>query len=1262
MNISYQSHLENVGWTNAVIDGAQSGTTGLGLRLEALKISLLNIGSLDIGVTYQAHVQDDGWQDPVQNGAIAGTVGQSKRLEAIRIYLTGADASKYDVLYRVHVENYGWQVWYKNGQTAGTEGCALRAEAIEIQLIPIQEAVDPSIPFTPIIKSIPTENCLVAAYSTHIENSGWGRTVYGGTMSGTVGKSLRVEAIKINLYNKGNLDLGIEYEAHVQDIGWQGAVQNGAVAGTEGQSLRLEAIRIRLIGTDAPKYAVQYRVHVENEGWQDYYKDWQIAGTTGEALRAEAIEIVIVPAGTSLIREPGQTGGVSTEYCTHIQDLSWTGWVKNGQKSGTTGRSLRMEAFKLRLVTAESLNIGVTYRSHVENVGWQDWVVDGAVSGTEGQSLRLEAVEIKLTGTDADDYTIQYRVHVQDEGWTTWFTDGQTAGTTGQALRAEAISIVILKKSDANVDITNEIKNKVPYVQVWGQDYPYPAYLLHDIRTDYRLASSPEKVDSANTIQSLKFDISPDHPHYEDLHNLRTTIQVYEIDSNKVSRQTFEGRVLSSESNFERIKTVTCEGELSYTLDSTQRPITYINTTVDEFMSNVLAIHNASVSADKKVFMGICTVVNTADDAKREYKDYKKTYEVLKDMVDSLGGFLVIRHVGGLRFLDYLDNFRVVNTQPIEFGKNLLDVKKTEYSDGIMTALIPYGDEVGEDNNKQKLTITSVNDGCDFIYDESAVNLYGWIFGTMEFKGTTDPGQLLLKATNALHIITNSVGISIEVTALDLNQINTDIQRIEVGDSVRVVSKPHNIDTFLPVSKITRSLQEANEGTITLGGLVPSMTDYVSGTATYSYFGSNAPNSVKNLEYVTSELMFQIKLTDKKTDDTKTQLDSAELKITPQAITSTVRSSIEYTADLNNKANTTYLSTVNTNLETLTSRVNTAEQKITSDAIVSTVTSSSTYTNALNGKVSTTNIISSINQTAESITINASKINLTGVCTFSNDTVSSMVSNAQTNAQNGAVSTVKTGLNQSGYTTINGGNISGGSLNFSSFTCTGYIQLQSSSTNAGMAFQHTPSGRYGGVYANASKGANLTSGSGGILLDSQDGSNITMNANTIVNGNFSAQNHITTGMEGGVFQNAYKIQNLNFKGSSPDEYVEVVNAYGSAFGVDTWSSDRKLKMNIRPSTVDALCRILGISVRAFNWIADYSENDCGFIAQEIEQALGGSFVLKIKQPDGSERYQLRESAFIPLLTKAIQELADKSCKLENELAIVKLQLADIKGV
>lgn len=73
---------------------------------------------------------------------------------------------------------------------------------------------------------------------------------------------------------------------------------------------------------------------------------------------------------------------------------------------------------------------------------------------------------------------------------------------------------------------------------------------------------------------------------------------------------------------------------------------------------------------------------------------------------------------------------------------------------------------------------------------------------------------------------------------------------------------------------------------------------------------------------------------------------------------------------------------VNTELGKVISRVNTAEQKITDTAITSTVRESTQYKNDLTGKVSTNEVISKINQSAESIQIEAKNVNFKGAVTF----------------------------------------------------------------------------------------------------------------------------------------------------------------------------------------------------------------------------------------------------------------------------------------
>ena len=134
IEVRYNTHVQNIGWTNYSANGATSGTSGKGLRLEAINIFLYS-PRYSGGITYQTHIQDIGWSGWSSNGSMSGTSGQAKRLEAIRIKLTGDVANYYDIYYHTHVQYVGWTGWVKNGELSGTTGRALRLEAIEIKIV-----------------------------------------------------------------------------------------------------------------------------------------------------------------------------------------------------------------------------------------------------------------------------------------------------------------------------------------------------------------------------------------------------------------------------------------------------------------------------------------------------------------------------------------------------------------------------------------------------------------------------------------------------------------------------------------------------------------------------------------------------------------------------------------------------------------------------------------------------------------------------------------------------------------------------------------------------------------------------------------------------------------------------------------------------------------------------------------------------------------------------------------------------------------------
>ena len=283
-SVSYRTHVQDYGWQGWKHDGEMSGTSGESKRLEGIELKL-NLDGFSGGIKYRTHVQNIGWQDWKHDGEMSGTSGQSLRLEAIQIELTGEIAEEFDVYYRVHAQNFGWLDWASNGQKAGTADYGYRLEAIEISLYPKYDDIekDTDIPYiAPDIK-----------YQTHVQNIGWQDWKKDTEVSGTSGQSLRLEGIKIQLFDP-EYNGGVEYQTHVQNIGWQDWKSDGQMAGTSGLSYRLEGIRIRLTGEMANHYDIYYRTHVQNIGWQDWKTNGEMSGTSGQSLRLEAIQIFII--------------------------------------------------------------------------------------------------------------------------------------------------------------------------------------------------------------------------------------------------------------------------------------------------------------------------------------------------------------------------------------------------------------------------------------------------------------------------------------------------------------------------------------------------------------------------------------------------------------------------------------------------------------------------------------------------------------------------------------------------------------------------------------------------------------------------------------------------------------------------------------------------------------------------------------------------------------------------------------------------------
>ena len=93
------------------------------------------------------------------------------------------------------------------------------------------------------------------------------------------------------------------------------------------------------------------------------------------------------------------------------------------------------------------------------------------------------------------------------------------------------------------------------------------------------------------------------------------------------------------------------------------------------------------------------------------------------------------------------------------------------------------------------------------------------------------------------------------------------------------------------------------------------------------------------------------------------------------------------------------------------------------------------------------------------------------------------------------------------------------------------------------------------------------------------------------------------------------------------------------------SSDRRLKENITPTTINAIDKINKLNMVKFDFIKDKKHEEIGLIAQEVEDIIPQAIS---RDPESEDSYlHIDYTAFIPYLIKAIQELNQKLEKVNE---------------
>lgn len=359
-------------------------------------------------------------------------------------------------------------------------------------------------------------------------------------------------------------------------------------------------------------------------------------------------------------------------------------------------------------------------------------------------------------------------------------------------------------------------------------------YLLHDSNLEQFTLINPILTLELNKSGEFTFQIINNHPYFDKITNKKSYIEIYDN-----GRWLWSGRPYKIKKTIELMKTVACEGELSFLHDSNQRIAEYHDISVSDYFTSLIDKHNAMVGSDKQFTIGNVTVEDTNDSLYR-YSNYEDTFDTIQDkLIDRLGGYVLIRHNDNIRYIDYVESYPYLTNQIIEIGSNIIDLSLEESSDETVSALIPLGKklkEISEESSQEestgeeRLTIESVNEGIDYIVNDDAVRRNGMIFDKVIFDDITDPYNLLSKGYEALtDRIYNKLVLSLNI--FDRSFIDKSMNAFRLGASVIANSPKHGMDhKQMMISKMQISLVDVSKTKIEIGVTKKSLTSDIANT------------------------------------------------------------------------------------------------------------------------------------------------------------------------------------------------------------------------------------------------------------------------------------------------------------------------------------------------------------------------------------------------------------------------------------------------
>ena len=338
-----------------------------------------------------------------------------------------------------------------------------------------------------------------------------------------------------------------------------------------------------------------------------------------------------------------------------------------------------------------------------------------------------------------------------------------------------------------------------------------------------------------NTIGSLTFSVLYNHPVYDMFKEYKGVIRLY-----WGTALIYKFRIIKLRRDFCNTLTVQCEGLLGYLNDSIVKPYVFnVNHSVYpahippsscspvEFMAELVALHNSMVEAEQRF-----TFVDETDGAfgdilfTTEQTAYTKTWEELQSkIVQNIGGYIQMRHMGAENMLVFKAALTDSNTQTVRFRQNLKALELETAPRKYATAIYPISTYTDSNGARRTLKLT----GTEYIDKPLLTPIYGRIIECVQYEGINTEVKLREITRRDLNRYIDR-GKPIKASATDMSAFDSSVPPLEVDRLTRIISEVNNVDVIVTLNAFDVDILDPRNSTYTFNGEVPSFA-----RKTYTY-------------------------------------------------------------------------------------------------------------------------------------------------------------------------------------------------------------------------------------------------------------------------------------------------------------------------------------------------------------------------------------------------------------------------------------------